>query len=75
MTNDEGMTTLMTKIPQDVQRHFEASSFDYSFACGAIAQWKRERRHSFVIRHSSFVIFHASKLPNKGEAGKVFTSR
>jgi hypothetical protein len=27
------------------------------------------------IRALSFVIFHASKLPNKGEAGKVFTSR
>ena len=29
---------------------------------------------SFVIRISSF-LFHASKLPNKGEAGKVPTSR
>ena len=41
----------------------------------AVAQWKRERRHSFVLRHSSFVIFHASQLPNKSEAGKVFTFR
>jgi hypothetical protein len=35
----------------------------------------RQCRLAFELRHLSFVIFHASKLPNESEAVKVFTSR